>query len=217
VAELRLSEDEAQRRCRAARVARQFPVLFETLADASIHLTGILLLAPYLTVENHRELLARARYRRKREIERLVAEIAPSIDVPAIVEPLGPCRDRTPVRARAQWGALSEGAMGGVRRLVPGDGPAKAPSAPEEWRESLVAQLSAESEVGLATAADADDSAPARNTSDPYGASGTGARRAGHFAAEPGAALQGPVHRRPGLRRLARKGTRLALAPIADG
>ncbi len=45
--ELRLSEDEAQRRCRAARVEREFPVLFSMLADASIHLTAILLLAPY--------------------------------------------------------------------------------------------------------------------------------------------------------------------------
>jgi len=88
VYELRLSEDEAQRRCRAARVARQFPVLFEMLADASIHLTGIVLLAPYLTPENHREVLARARYRRKREIELLVAELAPARDVPALIEPL---------------------------------------------------------------------------------------------------------------------------------
>jgi hypothetical protein len=39
--ELRLSEDEAQRRCRAARVARRFPILFEMLAEGSIHLTGI--------------------------------------------------------------------------------------------------------------------------------------------------------------------------------
>jgi hypothetical protein len=39
----------------------EFPVLFEMLADASIHLTGILLLAPYLTRENHRDVLARAR------------------------------------------------------------------------------------------------------------------------------------------------------------
>ncbi len=63
VYELRFSEDEAQRRCRAARVARQFPVIFEMLADASIHLTGILLLASHLTGDNHIELLARARYR----------------------------------------------------------------------------------------------------------------------------------------------------------
>jgi hypothetical protein len=49
VYELRMSEDEAQRRCRAARVCRQFPLLFDMLSDASIHLTGILLLAPHLT------------------------------------------------------------------------------------------------------------------------------------------------------------------------
>src|SRR5688572_32075862 len=67
VYELRMSEDEAQRRCRAARLCRQFPVLFEMLADGSIHLTGILMLGPHLTEENHREVLARARYRRKGE------------------------------------------------------------------------------------------------------------------------------------------------------
>jgi hypothetical protein len=88
VYELRLSEDEAQRRCRAARVARRFPISFEMLEEGLIHLTGILLLGPHLTEENHRELLARARFRRKREIEKLVAEIAPWSDVPAVVEPI---------------------------------------------------------------------------------------------------------------------------------
>ena len=84
VYELRMSEDEAQRRCRAARLARQFPILLEMLAEASLHLTGILLLGPHLTDENCAELLARARFRTKREIERLVAEIAP---VPRCAEP----------------------------------------------------------------------------------------------------------------------------------
>jgi hypothetical protein len=87
VYELRFSDDEAQRRCRAARVARQFPVIFEMLADASIHLTGILLLAPHLTGDDYVELLARARYRTKREIEKLIAEIAPYPDVPALIQP----------------------------------------------------------------------------------------------------------------------------------
>jgi hypothetical protein len=71
VCELRMSEDEAQRRCRAARLCRQFSLLFEMLADASMHLTGILLLGPHLTDDNHRDVLARARYRSKREIEKL--------------------------------------------------------------------------------------------------------------------------------------------------
>src|SRR6476620_7439197 len=43
VYELCMSDDEAQRRCRAARLARPFPALLEMLADASIHLTGLLL------------------------------------------------------------------------------------------------------------------------------------------------------------------------------
>src|SRR5512138_3897396 len=65
VYELCMSEDEAQRRCRAARLARQFPVLLEMLAEASLHLTGLLLIGPYLTSENQSELLARVRHRTK--------------------------------------------------------------------------------------------------------------------------------------------------------
>ena len=84
VYELRLSEDEAQRRARAARTARTFPVLFEMLAEGAIHLTGLLLLAPYLTLENHAELLARARFRTKREIEHLVAAALPKTATPGI-------------------------------------------------------------------------------------------------------------------------------------
>ena len=140
VYELRLSEDEAQRRCRAARIARQFPLLFDMLADASIHLTGILLLAPYLTEENHREVLARARYRRKSEIQRLVAELAPACDVPATIEPLAPARSSRRV-PRSSWGVMHEAVMGGVRQLVAGDGPAQAPSATQACCEDLLQAL----------------------------------------------------------------------------
>jgi hypothetical protein len=142
VYELRLSEDEAQRRCRAARVARQFPMLFPMLADASIHLTGIVLLAPYLTQENHREVLARARYRRKREIELLVAELAPARDVPALIEPLSAgVGARVPLRGG--WAAVAESGAGWVRELEPGDGRARAPSAPDDWHEELLDGLGA--------------------------------------------------------------------------
>src|SRR5687767_11046896 len=156
VYELRLSEDEAQRRCRAARVAREFPVLFAMLADASIHLTGILLLAPYLTVENHREVLARARYRRKREIERLVAELAPACDVPAVVEPLRPVP--RPRLAPSTWAARMRGQEGWVRRLHGGDGPAHAPSASDERHEALTDELEDEqSDAPARTGSDEDD------------------------------------------------------------
>src|SRR4249919_353749 len=83
VYELRMSEDEAQRRCRAARLARQFPILLEMLAEASLHLTGILLMGPHLTEENHAELLARARFRTKRELERRSRRSHPARMYPA--------------------------------------------------------------------------------------------------------------------------------------
>jgi hypothetical protein len=39
--ELKMSEDVACRRIRAARAARRFPQIFDALADGRIHLTGI--------------------------------------------------------------------------------------------------------------------------------------------------------------------------------
>ena len=123
--ELRFSEDEAQRRARAARAAREFPVLFEMLAEGAIHLTGLLLLAPYLTAENHVGLLARARFRTKREIERLIAEIAPRPDVPARIEPLGP----RPATSANLWQAFTASLRGPVRELVRGAGVGEAPPA----------------------------------------------------------------------------------------
>ena len=154
--ELRLSEDEAQRRCRAARVMREFPVLFEMIADASIHLTGILLLAPYLTADNHAGVLLRARYRSKREIERLAAELAPSRDVPALVEPLGVALGSRTTPGTG-WAALTESTLGWVRHVEPGDGPARAPNSSEEGDERLLNDVEAaecvESDGGADSAA----------------------------------------------------------------
>src|SRR3954469_5793296 len=133
VYELRMSEDEAQRRCRAARLARQFPILLEMLAEGSLHLTGILLLGPHLTEGNQAELLARARFRTKREIERLVAEIAPCRDVPSRIVPLSRAGAADVVvasleegmeglraRPRNSWAAYVQSLAGPVRRMQAG-------------------------------------------------------------------------------------------------
>jgi 5-methylcytosine-specific restriction endonuclease McrA len=137
--ELRLSEDEAWRRCRAARMARQFPRLLDMLADASLHLTGLLLVGPHLTPENASERLGRVAFRSKREIERILAEIAPRPDVPAIVQPLGPAGDGVPRRAPGGWTAQVRGIAGFERRLPPGVGPGDAPAVPAEERDELAA------------------------------------------------------------------------------
>jgi hypothetical protein len=85
---LHLSEWEAWNRIEAARVARRFPVLFDMLEEGSIHLTGIKLLAPHLTEENHRKVLESARWKSKLGIGELVARLHPRPDVPTSVVPI---------------------------------------------------------------------------------------------------------------------------------
>lgn len=85
---LHLSEAEAYFRIAVARASRQHPVLLTMLADGRLHLTGIAKLAPHLTRENRDRLLARATHKPKREIEGLVAELAPRPDVPAKIRKL---------------------------------------------------------------------------------------------------------------------------------
>jgi selenophosphate synthase len=60
-------------RIEAARAARRFPTILELLADGSITLTSVCLLANHLTPENHRELLAGARHKSK-QVEEQVAK-----------------------------------------------------------------------------------------------------------------------------------------------
>src|ERR1041384_6010323 len=94
VYELRLSEDEAVRRVRAARLVRKFPELLDAVAAGELHLTGLLLLGPHLTRENLGDVMARAKHRSKKEISKLVRVLDPLPDVPARIEALGPQQDR---------------------------------------------------------------------------------------------------------------------------
>ncbi len=123
VYELRLSEDAAFRRARAARIAREFPVVLEHLAAGEIHLTALLLLGPHLTEQNHRELLALSKHRTKREVLRLIRRLDPAPDVPALVEPLGPAPLGVPVPRAPSWQAFFEALSPPVRELPPGDNP----------------------------------------------------------------------------------------------
>ena len=69
--ELRMSEDAAARRSSAARLVKQFPLLFDAIAAGELHLTGLLMIGPHLTPENHVEVLARAKFRTKKELTKL--------------------------------------------------------------------------------------------------------------------------------------------------
>jgi hypothetical protein len=85
---LRLSEDAACNRIEAARACRSFPVILDHLASGAMSLTSVRLLRRHLTPENHQAVLARACGRRRREVEALVAELAPRPDVPPSVRKL---------------------------------------------------------------------------------------------------------------------------------
>jgi hypothetical protein len=85
---LHLSEHAAYNRIEAARTARRFPQILERLADGSIHLTAVRLLAPTLTPENHRALLDAARHKSKRDIEHLLARLNPEPDVAPCIRKL---------------------------------------------------------------------------------------------------------------------------------
>lgn len=85
---LRLSEHAAYNRIEAARAVRRFPVILERLAEGSVNLSTIRLLAPHLTAENHAGVLAEAAGKSKREVEVLAARLAPRPDVPAVLRKL---------------------------------------------------------------------------------------------------------------------------------
>ena len=96
---LGFAEGAACRRIAAARIARRFPVVHDYLADGRLHVTAVSMLAPHLTTENHTSVLARACGRKKREIEALIAELAPKPDAPDLVRRLTQGR---PLSATAQ-------------------------------------------------------------------------------------------------------------------
>jgi hypothetical protein len=85
---LHLSEAEAYRRITVARAARQFPALLDRLRDGRLHLSGLARLVPLLTAENSEALLKRAMHLTTRQIEALVAELAPRPDVPSTIRKL---------------------------------------------------------------------------------------------------------------------------------
>ena len=87
-ATLHLSEAEAYLRIAAARASRRHPILLAMLADGRLHLSGIERLAPHLTEANREALLERAVHKTKREIEELVAELAPRPAAPATMRKL---------------------------------------------------------------------------------------------------------------------------------
>lgn len=134
---LHLAEGAAYNRIEAARAARRFPMILEALDDGSLTLTAARLLAPHLTAENHRDVLASARHQRKAAIERLVAFLHPKPAVPSTIRKLPMAHPAVkPVTAPSVTPAVQSPpsaappAASAVRHTV-------APLAPERYRVQL--------------------------------------------------------------------------------
>jgi hypothetical protein len=86
--ELGFSEDVACNRIGAARLVQRFPRVLDFVRAGRIHLTGLRLLETHLTEANCEEVLAAAEGKSKRDIEELVARLAPKPPVPPTIRKL---------------------------------------------------------------------------------------------------------------------------------
>lgn len=74
VGKLRMSEDEAYKRIQAGRAALAHPHVFDAIADGTLSLTAVVLVAPHLTDANAPGLLDAIRHRTIRQVRMLLAE-----------------------------------------------------------------------------------------------------------------------------------------------
>lgn len=89
VKELRFAEGETARRIHASRAAARHPILYRLIDRGLVSVTAVSLLSPHLTYRNHRQLIRSAVGRNTRQIEALIATLAPSPDRPDRVKFLG--------------------------------------------------------------------------------------------------------------------------------
>ena len=94
---LGMSEGAAFRRINAARLVKRFPGLLERIERGELHLSMLVVLRPHLTESNVDELAAAVAGKTQRQVEELLARLAPKPDVPsAIVEIGAASNDVTP-------------------------------------------------------------------------------------------------------------------------
>jgi hypothetical protein len=88
VRDLKLAESTAYQRVRAARLARARPEILSLLADGSVNVSILCLIAPWL--EKHPDLLEKVAGKSKREVEADIAALGGAREVPDRIRPLAP-------------------------------------------------------------------------------------------------------------------------------
>jgi hypothetical protein len=118
VAELGFSECAAYNRITVARLGQRLPAVIEALHSGKVHLTGLRLLAPHLTPENHRDVLAEASGKSKNEIEEIVARLAPQPPVPTSIRTVAQKRPARVKPLSPEWDLFEFTAPKSFRRLL---------------------------------------------------------------------------------------------------
>jgi hypothetical protein len=149
---LHLEEGAAYNRIEVMRAARRLPSVLDAIEEGSLTLTTARLLAPHLTMDNHADLLRAARHRSKREVEVLVASLAPRPPVPTVLRKVttgvgfeGPASTAGHVTSTAgpRGAGTTPPAVAGPLKLAPASTPAPIESPPQTPR-SIVAPLSSD-------------------------------------------------------------------------
>jgi len=132
---LRLSEHGAYNRIEAARLCRRLPAVLGLLEEGELNLTTARLLAPHLSPDNFEAVIARARRKSKREVEEVVAGLAPKPDVVASVRRLPSPPPSVPVESGRAERPESEGLAAALPTEVaaPLHKPTIQPLAPERY------------------------------------------------------------------------------------
>ena len=139
---LHLSEHAAYNRIEAARIARKWPAILQLLADGSVTITTVRLLADSLTDANHRQLLDAVVHKSKREVEHLVAALHPQLSVRSTVRKL-PAPRPAPARAAAPEGSVSSMTpQSSLQSVAPASDPP--PGSAPPCRPAVVAPLDPE-------------------------------------------------------------------------
>jgi hypothetical protein len=88
VRRLGMSEGAAFRRITAARLVRRFPRLLGQIESGAMHLSTLVLLRDHLTETNVEDLVTAVSGKTKREVQELLARVAPRPDVPSTLRKL---------------------------------------------------------------------------------------------------------------------------------
>lgn len=105
------SESAAGKRIFAARAAAKYSLILSLIREGRLHLESVVMLAAHLDAENHARVLLEACGKTKREVEWIVAGLAPQPDSQDSIRPLPIRQDPIPVTGSVPFSPPAAGSV----------------------------------------------------------------------------------------------------------